>query len=108
MIWFSILNQQQLSLGHFKNHVRSDCWPMLWLRAYLDLGWPSQSSLRLVRNAIESFAKSYADCVASTTRFRDALLYRHPVILDAFLEKAVDFGDNDVNKPPLPFQPTPC
>lgn len=39
--------------------------------------------------------------IASATRFRDALLCRHPVILDTFLEKAVDAAQADVSVLPL-------
>lgn len=35
--------------------------------------------------------------LASTSSFRDALLERHPVILDAFLEKAVDTNGAEVS-----------
>lgn len=79
---------------------------MVWLRVYLDRGSLSPFSLLLVRNATYSSSNSYADGTASTVAFRDALLYRHPVILDAFLQKAVDLGDDDVSV--FSLQTNPC
>lgn len=45
----------------------------------------------------QEILNSCTDSVAFTTSFRDALLRRHPVILDVFLEKAVDVGDTEVS-----------
>lgn len=92
----------QFTHGRFRSRVKLVFWPIHSLKDYRDRGWLSHYYRCLVRDdgVIDVKTMLFALLlifIAVTKVFRDALLQRHPVILDSFLQKAVDAGESEVS-----------